>query len=52
MAAQIPRTEAAEQPCNTKRSRLLALLNKIEALEAKIKNVEVMQSEPRRIRAD
>ena len=40
MAAQIPRTEAAEQPCNTKRSRLLALLNKIEALEAKINEME------------
>ena len=44
MAAQIPRTEAAEQPCNTKRSRLLAILNRIEVLEKEIDKVELQHT--------
>lgn len=41
MAAQIDtRTDAAAQPENTKRERLLFLLNRIEFLETKIKKME------------
>ena len=41
MAAQPTTTiEGAAPPCNIKRDRLLALLNKIEALETKIGKME------------